>query len=201
MTGWYGLLPNAEKVWNTSTENGGACQGCKDLEYQLVRLREYSAERAGAEVREYLALKAENAELRSGLVFYAVENAKLAGTMRDAGEAHGETVIKFPDPMTSMSYAAPACSRCGADNVRLKPDAWICSKCEACADDAHGEVPQAYLGNPQCLCIVLPPDHEDDPDCQCSRCTPNCGFCNCKMQLVRPGKWQCVCPDCVINRE
>ena len=37
---------------------------------------------------EILEGESESAELRAGLVFYAIENAKLTGTMRDADDAH-----------------------------------------------------------------------------------------------------------------
>ena len=60
----------------------------------------------------------ENAELRAGLVFYAIENAKLIGTMRDADDAHGMT----PAPVASEQLPhSDYCYNCG-DVYWVNPD-------------------------------------------------------------------------------
>ena len=61
---------------------------------------------------EILEGESENAELRAGLVFYATENAKLIGTMRDADDAHG---------MTPGINRSNYCQICGT-NYPVQPD-------------------------------------------------------------------------------
>ena len=61
-------------------------------QYQMLEAQgKYYRDTFGRAEKEYAELENENAELREGLVFYAIENGKLTGTMRDADDAHGMT--------------------------------------------------------------------------------------------------------------
>ena len=71
------------------------------------------------ERQSYIELENENAELRAGLVFYAIENAKLIGTMRDADDAHG---------MTPGINRSNYCPRCGT-NYPVQPDGSFLHTC------------------------------------------------------------------------
>ena len=83
----------------------------------------------------------ENAELRAGLVFYAIENTKLTGTMRDADDAHG---------MTPGINRSNYCPRCGA-NYPVQPDGSFFHTC-----------PGVDLG--------LSFNDHDPTDCDCDAC-------------------------------
>ena len=90
---------------------------------RMWRLYEAEENQRIEQERKAADLEAENAELRAGLVYYAVRCAELEGTVRRADE----------------------------------------------------------------------PDH-DPTDCDCDTCAPDCQECGGKLQIVRPGKWQC--PEC-----
>ena len=90
----------------------------------------------------------ENAELRAGLVFYAVENAKLIGTMRDA-DTPGTTTASAARNEHLECYPFCECGACKALRNGTAPPPTI-YRCGECGSQFYYDVFDGKWQCPEC---------------------------------------------------